>query len=132
MTPDQLDLAKRLVACSQWRWVPGMREHFGCRRLDYTDESGEEAWWNPDRIEIVQYVWPAHRAHDGSTPFLPDLSDYATAAILLRLAMEANCEVAYPPTAELHHWAIYGDMPSSDPDLGTASARALLSVWSEE
>jgi hypothetical protein len=49
----------------------------------------------------------------------PDLSDYATAAILLRMALEARRAVNDRAAYEL----------GEDEDLGTVAAQALLAAW---
>lgn len=83
MTPDQIDLARRAVACKGWRWMPGMRLECG-DILIWSDEDrwhcgNNETWtrWRHDRIG---------QADRGS---LPDLSDPATLGCLVALVREA-------------------------------------------
>lgn len=63
MTEDNIALAKRLVACKGWRWMPGMADTWGGRVRE-----GDGI----DRIKA-----------------LPDLTDPATLGCLLALVREA-------------------------------------------
>ena len=139
MTEEQLGLARRLVACEEWRWVPGMLDKYGIRYLG-GEADGQMAWADSvDTGATVRYVWPEHLT---VTPFLPDISDYATAAILLRMAMEnmyeADCYIEGDKDgAPEFVWAFDFGKDIKDavqyltmaPDLGTAAGRALLVVW---
>lgn len=123
MTDDQLGLSRRLVACEQWRCVRGMIVTPGCivvmtkngQVAVRSQADGKTYWYS--RAECV-----------------PDLSDYATAAILLRMAMESNEDVTPEQHADnLHKWGVdWGHGPGFEPgegDLGTTAARVLLAIW---
>lgn len=107
MTPDQLDGARRLVAHPKWRWVDGMAA------CPWGDSRSERIHLvrTPDGIEPS---WGANEKQwYGLTPeAVPDLSDYATAAIVLRMAMDTPRK----------KWCDH-------PDLGTSAAMALLAAW---
>lgn len=122
MTDAQMELARRLVDGARqgpgWQWCAGMLTDSGVR--------------------VTENEWIVYSA-------VPDLSDYATAAILLRMAMEADEDLlisrvrnftlydqdGLPPLA----WALLGnDMEArTEPsdDLGTVAATALLNAWGE-
>jgi hypothetical protein len=75
MTPDQVGLARRLVACRGWRWMPGM----SARR-----------WSGHGEVSAVARVSaPARETPWLSEGWLPDLSDPATLGCLLALVREA-------------------------------------------
>ena len=73
---DVLDLARRAVACTHWRWVPGMADKRGWRATDCGH--GQIAWTQEqDLLEL------------GACGDLPDLDDPATIGCLLALVREA-------------------------------------------
>jgi hypothetical protein len=93
MTADQIDFARRAVACQRWRWVPGMR------------------WWTDDDHGRLDDFQPEYMARP--TDALPDLSDAATLGCLLALVREAwgdprlvaiYCEAAHAGQSE--GWAV--------------------------
>ena len=69
MTPVQEALARRLVACPAFRWMPGMRAAVGLMRL--------------------RLVVPLCAEEGVPNDHLPDLSDAATTGCLLALVREA-------------------------------------------
>jgi hypothetical protein len=82
VTPADLDLARRAVACAGWRWVPGMRST--CGRIVY-------AAGHVFAVGVYvgdQRVRPSCSAlaHDA----LPDFNDDATRGCLLGLVREAR------------------------------------------
>ena len=84
MTPELTELARRVVACPRWRWMPGMRLECGDILLWSDDQhwhccGDNQNWirWRHDRIG---------QAERGS---LPDLTDPATLGCLLALVREA-------------------------------------------
>lgn len=121
MTDEQIALARRLVACEQWRWVQGMSTH------DINPHGGEPCggWVIEVGIEGTE--------NPDTTEWGPDLDDYATASILLRMAMEAiggSVTGAHPLSGAWHFGnEAYGGW---ERDLGTAAARALLATWESE
>lgn len=124
MTEEQLAVARRLVACEQFEWRAGMQMHYNLNTGGYA----------PVRIIQVEGGWlyvrggeDRHRATDGDL----NIADYATAAILLRDALEAE---ALETVSCIDEWVL--DWPSSGPipaqadeDLGSAAALALLAIW---
>jgi hypothetical protein len=74
MTEEQIELAKRAVACKGWRWMPGMA-WFDGRFLQYRVQSEAHA--------VV--------VDEGG---LPDLTDPATLGCLLALVREATTAYA--------------------------------------
>lgn len=72
MTPEMIDLARRAVACSKWRWMPGMLA------LPF-----EGMVSTPVRL-ANEREWP----HDIGLR-VPDLTDPATLGCLLALVREA-------------------------------------------
>lgn len=72
-------LAKRLVACKGWRWMPGMIDSEGWR---YSGKSGGAHWW-----------WHEEEG-EGELPLeqqegAPDLTDPGTLGCLLALVAQA-------------------------------------------
>ena len=86
MTPELESLGRRAVACSHWRWLPGMLTDVGERVTD------------PDICYLGTF---------------PDLSDPATLGCLLALVREALGDHVWLPTcidAEDAAWVV--DSPS--------------------
>lgn len=125
MNPEQIDLARKLVACPEWRWAPGM--------LALAPEEGHR--WRK-----------THRGWDGepsgwcageALPFLavPDLTDAATAGRLL--AMLPPDTVVSGPCGDDDTWDVTPGAYSAGAmrregrgaTLGEACARALLVRW---
>ena len=105
MTPDQIDLARRLVACPRWRWMPGM---------GVTRWSDYDVLWRTNRVSTL-----AERGTFWlSEGWLPALTDPATAGCLLAMLGR--------PTTLPAPWIC--DWHAGVP-LGEAVARALLVVW---
>lgn len=74
MTPPQLDIARRAVACRGWRWMPGMLA------IEWAAPGMSLTGGRPVRVDDGWHevgVW------------LPDLSDPATLGCLLHLVREA-------------------------------------------
>ena len=148
MTPDQLAKSKQLVAHSMWTaWE---LQQFSDARFRGVDQNIAKGKVRPHRrghyqkrarsLTQMPILWVYV---EGSSPheYVPDLSDYATAAILLRMAMEmaANAgEVDTECRTDKHGdlwWAIMcmasNELCKSSDDLGTAAATALLAIWGE-
>ncbi len=71
MTEEQIELAKRAVACKGWRWVPGMLTTEGMR-----------------------VVVPCFGDDNEPDDAIPDLTDPASLGCLLALVREAHHEPA--------------------------------------
>lgn len=82
---DNLDLARRAVACKHWRWMPGMLEE-GFYRTRYTEDGFPEYQTidvgSTGTAETVTFDAPVRSS-------LPDLTDPATIGCLLALVREA-------------------------------------------
>lgn len=117
MSPDvQTELARRLVACEQWRWMSGMLASDGHRL---------------DEVDCDEHPW--------AYGVLPDLLDAATCGCLLAMLR------AVPGVTRVETWshgtgaAVRFDEDDLSPDedmswlhaatLGEALSRALLAVW---
>lgn len=127
MTPDQIDLARRLVACPRWRWLPGMLWSIG----------PQPGWVRASTGRVLS-------AHEDGGPVrapkscLPDLTDPATAGCLLALVREAwgdtrlvaiYCEAAYPGQSE--GWAVQradGRLPVAGEDHETEAAALVAAL----
>lgn len=120
MTDEQLELAQQLwpLLIEHHGWVPG---------LQLVSPHSEP--WRPHDIADYSIIRMEHR---GGWDL--DLSDYATAAILLRMAMEASStSEARSIKGYIHIWFNYTNLGVfKDRDLGTAAAKALLAVWAKE
>ena len=85
MTRDQLDLARRLVARPEWRWMPGML-------AEQLSLSAAGRVLRPvDPRAASMHVATVFRTEEWRcADVVPDLSDYATAAMILRMEWEAE------------------------------------------
>ncbi len=96
MTPADLDLARRAVACPRWRWMPGM---------SYIVPRA--APMEP----IVGRVPDLTRGWTGYPGMLPDLANPATLGCVMALLDEAYGEwwVEPSPGADMRatRWAVY-------------------------
>lgn len=118
MTPDQIDIARRAVACKHWHWLPGMRaigkypnnpvriHNFGENVQDLDDMEAADTF-----LRWQQPIIHGDCGYDG--PYLPDLSDPATLGCVLALVRDAwgdprlvaiYCEPAHPGQSE--GWAV--------------------------
>lgn len=104
MTPEAVDLARRLVACKQWRWIAGMA---------YPRWGLDVGEWICDR--------PVD-ASDAPEGAIPMLDDFATAAILLRMAID-ECQLPEEVAGLLTPHKQDGQ------DLGAVAAAWLLLGW---
>lgn len=124
MTKEQLSLAQRLAACKQWKWRGGMAfeepTNSGdatCGRIGGASTNGERVW--------VQFD---DSPQSPNPEWVPDLSDYAMASILLRIAIENDSDDHAEVEFVDRTWDLKG-CSSYEDDLGTAAAKALLEVW---
>jgi len=83
MNDEMTKLARRAVACTGWRWMPGMLDLRG-DRLGLADSGFWSACGAANRGDL----------RTAYTPDKPDLTDPATLGCLLRLAWEASADEA--------------------------------------
>ena len=105
MTTEQLEdieqLARRVIACKRWRWMPGMRTSEGWRVIRGSTESRCWAYdENPENWQVAD-----NRIEDGT---LPDLTDPATLGCLLALVREAWGPEASVSVNISSFWAVGG------------------------
>ena len=100
---NELELARRVVACKAWRWIPGMLALFdpelvprviGSFAVDYglrhRVTNVVPGGWHGVTEYHADYPDAEHENESGSSPTsLPDFSDPLTAAGLLLLVREA-------------------------------------------
>lgn len=155
MTPEQIELARRLVAHPRWAWKPGMQiaaTYWLMSRHGRCDIPGS---WHDGRVVGVQGVdgecardlhgYPSAPADDGSPLVhddcgnivasdardLPDLTDDATAGVLLgvlalRMRREPWDDAVWPHGTGWRVRRDGGIYPGAA--LGEACARALLAL----
>lgn len=109
MTEEELELARSLVKCPLWEWLPGSRAlgkygdrypirfiEFGERPFDpsdYEDDESSLEWWQqPEQLDGGPYPGP----------YVPDLNDYATVSLIQALA-------------EKHWGSLHVRSPDEDP-----------------
>ena len=124
MTPEQIELGKRAVACPKWRWMPGMRTVDAMRVIHDPDR------W-PDRpCAIREGGWIDTAPPRPLGDDLPDLSDPATLGCLLALVRTAWGDPTYLPTCldpVDEAWVI--EPPSREPQTRYGSyARVLVAA----
>lgn len=73
MTDEQIVLARRAVACKNWRWMPGMKDQFERRVM----------WVYPDDGILTWSHIPQGWVPVPDSACIPDLSDAATRGALL-------------------------------------------------
>lgn len=138
MTPDQQDLARRLVEADWWEWKPGMRWI---------------SYWDDAKCHVSDVVWRIDSdgcprsfvgVEDGKALHanlpdgaVPDLSDPATVGVLLGMLMDA-CGPDVGATLErcrdrangsrCFNFHASGGIDIYGPDLCTAVSKALLAV----
>lgn len=81
MNTEEVEIAKRAVACKKWRWLPGMRA--------IGRKGKSEAWFRvEEKLSKLTGDW---------SEAIPDLSDPATIGCLLELVREVwlDREAAY-------------------------------------
>lgn len=109
MTPSQIELARKLVGHGRWEWRAGIRETQDSRFMRVDEHTGEEVWSVSERAGVpgVSYIWPSHRAH-----YLPDLTDDATAGVLLGMWREVEC---YPEDGV---WTVIAELEDKMQNMG--------------
>lgn len=133
---DLDDLARRLAAHPRWKWRAGMLGDDGWRCLGPDSVTDEIVFGAPSDEAAatsagVRWSWPSHLRE---AAVRPDLTDPATAGVMLAMLAEADSSLI----AEFdgHAWVIVHPeaeiLMHTAPTLGEASARALLAVWGEE
>ena len=102
MTDDLIALARRAVACKNWRWMPGMRTLDAMRVIHDPDR------W-PDRpCAIREGGWVDTAPPRPLKDDLPDLADAATLGCLLTLVREAwGARPASMVNERTDRWAMF-------------------------
>lgn len=93
MTPADLDLARRAVACAGWRWVPRMVDQHGRTVIEVNSGRNEGVpveWTHPTECAIVEMYERPDDARAEWADALPDFDDDATRGCLLALVREAR------------------------------------------
>lgn len=107
------DLARRAVACSRWRWMPGMRW-----TVRTTDDERLMGWGRAP--EFLKGRTPAWRSR------LPDLTDPATRGCLLALVREAYGDQTASPQYRSGSWVLSAVGPAVPLVTARTEARCLV------
>lgn len=125
MTPEQEALARRAVACPQWRWLPGM--------LSATPTGAVWRELGADRLR-VQSEWEAGGPCGAPNGAVPDLTDPATLGCILALVREVHGPATVVRLVGVNgrggqEWAISDRAPAVD---GWHLAAPALGYWESE
>jgi hypothetical protein len=113
MNEDQINLARRAVACKHWRWVQGMQ---------WTAPHIDGVVWNNGRVEHPP-------ANAFSRIAIPVLSDPATLGCLLRLVREAWGDPYIYVMRAWNGWQVVSLMhPTMFPDFSTEAAALVAAL----
>lgn len=98
-----MQINKRAIACSAWRWMPGMKTTNGIRII-FIHADGSLFGWHERDSYLVQ----------ANSESLPDLEDAATRGFLLALVREAWGEPLMSAVGYIDHlgprWRIDADL----------------------
>ena len=129
---SDLDLARRAVACSRWRWMPRMVDQLGRTVLAVRDGMCLCAWWTgPAGAEQPASGWVRFEQMGA-----PDFDDPATVGCVLALVREvwADPSVYVAPCTELHAdgtspvWFVYTGRGRGPIGTGPTEAAALVAA----
>ena len=121
MTEEMIALARRAVACKNWKWMPGM--------------AGTDALGVPFRCALTHHsggmmvvagmaFMPAHP--DALARMFPDLSDPATLGCLLHLVREAYADPLISTVYDSAYWFV--EHPEGMLSQNNTEAEALVSA----
>ena len=104
MNAERLDIARRLVACPKWVWLPGMRaiqpadpRHTESARLTYSI-AGTRFGTDSHNNDRTMWVFDGMYQCLGAWPWLPDLDDDLTRLGVLAVVRRAWGPMAYVET----------------------------------
>jgi len=149
VTPDALDLARRMVALPGWRWMPGMlardpkpgMEYRTCRVLGMGDPLHVDGVMRPTLGKhgfTLEYAMrPGAPPPLPDRPWVPDLDDPATGGALLAALGHEAARVRYSPS--LHKQAagtpwladLFGSSCNSSITMHASMGRACAAVMIE-
>lgn len=114
---ENLDLARRAVACRGWRWMPGMlvRTSASAMRIDGADVDGRPVRREDEGEGGGNECYAGWRSQE----VLPDFTDPATRGCLLQLVREAWEDPGISVRGMLqvdgdYHWYIVGGRAHGD------------------
>jgi hypothetical protein len=126
LNTKQRTIAKRLVECEQWKWMPGMRALNDLGEASRLHLSGE---FTAETHQFPTYGdWPADNDNPFGAEHHPDLADPATHGCLLAMLGEVFAGLTSIADEELAEMArrVFGSDPC---ELGQAIAESLLDAW---
>jgi len=89
MTEEEIEIARAFVACSRWKWLPGMLGPDGFRIQEVRED--------PRGFTVVSrgMGWTAPSLQED---WLPDITDPCTLGGILQLVREARSQPCWLPT----------------------------------
>ena len=118
-------LAQRIVQCEGFRWMPGMLDTDGCRRIE---EHGEVYFVDSGTLHAGDSISVGRVS---PLQDLPDLDDPATAGCMLALILDAEDRQPHPNTLARVAELVSEIVPEADRGEFTKAFLAAANGWQD-